>query len=245
MCRLPNIAMCDYKESVTTGQTNRQTPDKVIPISSYASQATQKLKIMIVLELTNYNSNHVRFSSVSPSVSSIFSICSLRVWIFSFFFFNLSLSSCISYRILFLAAMIFSKVLTFLSSTEIMKIQIYFSHVVIVILSSSTLNKIFTIEIEILPSPLFLERKRLIYITRMDGITRHVCEYAPIGNKVIFLNKVMVKVTRSFTWMSFKMVPLLEHIHTKYEFPIYYGSKVMAQVKVFKGPTDWNWRPPI
>ena len=37
----------DYQESVTTGQTDarthRQTPDKVIPMCRYASQATQKL----------------------------------------------------------------------------------------------------------------------------------------------------------------------------------------------------------
>ena len=47
MCRLRNIAMCDYKESVTTGQTDtrtdRQTPDKVIPMCHFASQATQKV----------------------------------------------------------------------------------------------------------------------------------------------------------------------------------------------------------
>ena len=42
MCRLRNIAMRDYQESVTTGQTHRQTPDKVIPMCRYASQATQK-----------------------------------------------------------------------------------------------------------------------------------------------------------------------------------------------------------
>ena len=46
MCRLRNIAMCDYQESVTTGQTDgrtdRQTPDKVIPMCHYALQATQK-----------------------------------------------------------------------------------------------------------------------------------------------------------------------------------------------------------
>ena len=43
MCRLPNIAMRDYQESVTTGQTrtDRQMPDKVIPMYRYASQATQ------------------------------------------------------------------------------------------------------------------------------------------------------------------------------------------------------------
>ena len=47
MCRLRNIAMCDYQESVTIGQTDtrthRQTPDKVIPMCRNASQATQKV----------------------------------------------------------------------------------------------------------------------------------------------------------------------------------------------------------
>ena len=50
MCRLPNIAMRDYQESVTTrqtdgrtdGRTDRQTPDKVIPMYRFASQATQQ-----------------------------------------------------------------------------------------------------------------------------------------------------------------------------------------------------------
>ena len=46
MCRLRNIAMHDYQETVTTGQTDahthRQTPNKVIPMCRYASQATQK-----------------------------------------------------------------------------------------------------------------------------------------------------------------------------------------------------------
>ena len=46
MCRLQNIALCDYQESVTTGQTDtqsdRQMPDKIIPVCRYASQATQK-----------------------------------------------------------------------------------------------------------------------------------------------------------------------------------------------------------
>ena len=36
MCRLRNIAMRDYQESVTTGQTDRQTSDKVIPMCRYA-----------------------------------------------------------------------------------------------------------------------------------------------------------------------------------------------------------------
>ena len=42
MCRLQNIAMCDYQESVTTRQIDRQTLDKVISMCRYASQATQK-----------------------------------------------------------------------------------------------------------------------------------------------------------------------------------------------------------
>ena len=50
MCRLRNIAMGDYQESVTTGQTHiqtdrqmeRQTQDKVIPMCRYASHVTQK-----------------------------------------------------------------------------------------------------------------------------------------------------------------------------------------------------------
>ena len=49
MCRLRNIAMRDYQESVTTGQTegqmDRQMPDKVIPMCCYALQATQKCAI--------------------------------------------------------------------------------------------------------------------------------------------------------------------------------------------------------
>ena len=48
MCRLRNMAMRDYQESVTTGQTHtqtdgrtdRQTPDKVIPMCRYASRDT-------------------------------------------------------------------------------------------------------------------------------------------------------------------------------------------------------------
>ena len=43
MCRLRNIANRDYQESVTTGQTERQTPNKVIPMCCYASQATKKV----------------------------------------------------------------------------------------------------------------------------------------------------------------------------------------------------------
>ena len=44
MCRLRNIAMRDYQESVTTGQMDGQTDaGEVIPMCRYASQATQKL----------------------------------------------------------------------------------------------------------------------------------------------------------------------------------------------------------
>ena len=46
MRRLRNIAMCDYQESVTNGQTDGRTdsytPDKVIRMCCYASQVTQK-----------------------------------------------------------------------------------------------------------------------------------------------------------------------------------------------------------
>ena len=43
MCRLQNIAMREYQESVTTGQADGQTPEKVIPMCRYTSQATQKV----------------------------------------------------------------------------------------------------------------------------------------------------------------------------------------------------------
>ena len=58
MCRLRNIAMCDYQESVTTRQTHRQTLDKVIPMCRYASQTTQKVpyfnfwNVALILTLT-------------------------------------------------------------------------------------------------------------------------------------------------------------------------------------------------
>ena len=43
MCCLQNIAMRDYQESATTRQTqtDRQTPDKVMPLCHYALLATQ------------------------------------------------------------------------------------------------------------------------------------------------------------------------------------------------------------
>ena len=50
MCCLRNIAMRDYQESVTTRQTHRQmdrqTPDKVILLCRYASQAAQKWRLL-------------------------------------------------------------------------------------------------------------------------------------------------------------------------------------------------------
>ena len=53
MCRLRNIAMRDYQESVTTGQTDthtdRQTPDKVIPMCRYALQVKQLTMYKVVL----------------------------------------------------------------------------------------------------------------------------------------------------------------------------------------------------
>ena len=55
----------DYQESVTTGQTDarthRQTPDKVIPMCRYASQATQSLnndeQLHITIQINNKNSH--------------------------------------------------------------------------------------------------------------------------------------------------------------------------------------------
>ena len=71
MCRLQNIAMRDYQEIVTTGQTDRhtdrQTPDKVIPMCRYASQATQKsvhvqkeiyLFWLCIRDISEYITNH-------------------------------------------------------------------------------------------------------------------------------------------------------------------------------------------
>ena len=59
---------CDYQENVTTGQTDGQTPDKVIPMCRYASQATQKetsakmetpiLNLTEVTELTIWTNVH-------------------------------------------------------------------------------------------------------------------------------------------------------------------------------------------
>ena len=53
MCRLQNIALCDYQESVTTGQTHRGTDrqmdrqrlDQGIPMCRYiySLHATQKI----------------------------------------------------------------------------------------------------------------------------------------------------------------------------------------------------------
>ena len=48
----------------------------------------------------------------------------------------------------------------------------------------------------------------------------------------IFSIKVMVKVTRSLTFVSFKRVSLVS-MHAKYEVSISYGSKVMSKIKVF------------
>ena len=64
MCRLRNIAKHDYQESVTTGQTDRQTPDKVIPMCRYASQVTQKRKKNTDLSsfLTNFTAEKVPMS---------------------------------------------------------------------------------------------------------------------------------------------------------------------------------------
>ena len=49
MCLLRNIpvVMRDYQESLTTGQTHGQMPDKVIPMCRYALQVTQKFTTLL------------------------------------------------------------------------------------------------------------------------------------------------------------------------------------------------------
>ena len=44
MCRLQNIAMRDYQESVIATLTDRQTPDKVSPMCRYASQGHKNVE---------------------------------------------------------------------------------------------------------------------------------------------------------------------------------------------------------
>ena len=74
MCRLRNIAKCDYQESVTTRQTDGQTPDKVIPMWRYASQATQKY--MDVLSVWCFSVNWVFEELHSSRVALI-----VKVWL--------------------------------------------------------------------------------------------------------------------------------------------------------------------
>ena len=67
MCRLRNIAMCDYQESVTTGQTHgrtdrqndRQTPDKVIPMCRFASQAAKKGSSCKCFMILNFRHDYI------------------------------------------------------------------------------------------------------------------------------------------------------------------------------------------
>ena len=51
-----NIAMCNYRERVTTGQTrtNRQAPDKVIPMYHFYLQATTKLREKFKFKLLKF-----------------------------------------------------------------------------------------------------------------------------------------------------------------------------------------------
>ena len=67
MCRLRNIAMRDYQESVTIGQTDtrthRQTPDKVIPMCRYASQATQIALQVSFLSDNNHSRTGYRYAT--------------------------------------------------------------------------------------------------------------------------------------------------------------------------------------
>ena len=66
----------DYQESVTFGQTDartharthRQTPDKVIPMCRYASQATQKVGQLWQKSILIYNSS---YQSLLPNAIQI------------------------------------------------------------------------------------------------------------------------------------------------------------------------------
>ena len=68
--------MRDYQESVTTGQTDRwtdrQTPDKVIPMCRYASQVTQKMKLHSMFQRTESKDvkQKTQLSTMSTSVKS-------------------------------------------------------------------------------------------------------------------------------------------------------------------------------
>ena len=64
---------------------------------------------------------------------------------------------------------------------------------------------------------------------------KHQCPLRKQSSKLaIFCIKVMVKVTRSLTLVSFERVSLVEYcMHANYRVSISYGSKVMAKVKVF------------
>ena len=66
MCGLRNIAMHYYQESVTTGQTDGQTPDKVIPMCRYASQVMQKLNRKFP------DNNRYRYAKFTCSLCAIY-----------------------------------------------------------------------------------------------------------------------------------------------------------------------------
>ena len=69
MCHLRNIAICDYQESVTTGQT----PDKVIPMCRYASQTTQKDFLKAITGNTVHQGKFCHFISI---ILTLWSTCS-------------------------------------------------------------------------------------------------------------------------------------------------------------------------
>ena len=64
--------MRDYQKSVTTKKvwlpdrrTDRQTPDKVIPMCHYASQATQKVFYSILIKLGTDVANDERMNPIN------------------------------------------------------------------------------------------------------------------------------------------------------------------------------------
>ena len=86
MCRLRNIALRDYQESVTIGQTDtrthRQTPDKVIPMCRYASQATQRDHPLTMANMSAKFDEEVHNGLVSMVFTSLFPYMSIMTLTF-------------------------------------------------------------------------------------------------------------------------------------------------------------------
>ena len=86
MCRLRNIAICEYQESVTTGHTHTHTHRRRTKWCRYASQATQKGVRSCIIGLvylysvyTNYFMTHRSFSVILSSHTGIGNFSQVRL----------------------------------------------------------------------------------------------------------------------------------------------------------------------